>query len=112
MDYDITLIRRIGENSFTVYTVYPNEDNGKRTPVIWTAHHDWNPDECSLHDFIYEVESKAYIDEENNSLEEVFEGLLVNSKNFVNMYNTDEELEAHAKDLRISEYAMAFYLKN
>lgn len=112
MVYDITLIRRFDANCFLVYTIYPNKDNGKGTPVIWTAHHEWYPNDCTLHDFIYKIETKAYIEEKYNSLEEVFEELLSNSKEYVKMYSNDEELGAHAKELEIDECAMAFYLKH
>ena len=102
--YDITIVKKISENEFKVYQVYPNEDNDLK-PVVWEGGH--YLDGCmSLHDYI-DSESKAYIDEDYNSLEEVFNSF----SGEYSFYNSEFEVEQKAKHLSIDQNAVFIYFE-
>lgn len=58
-----------------VYQIYPNNDNGKQTPVVKELCRKYRCNdvmENDLEDFLNDYEGKATIDDENTSLEQVF----------------------------------------
>lgn len=101
--YDITLVERKSEFLFQVYYIYPNEDNGELTPVVWTAHHFWDG-QGTIEDFSMK-EDRAYLYEDYKSLEECFD--MFNGK-FI-WFNSEKEIEDYLPKLEIGEIAVWLY---
>lgn len=58
-----------------VYQIYPNNDNGKQTPVVKELCHKFRCNDImeeNFEDFLNHYDGKATIDDENTSLEQVF----------------------------------------
>ena len=69
-NYELIIVRK-HSNGFGVWEIYPNEDNGKRTPVQKYFEDDWDCKTVAIDDFINKYEGKAYIEEDYNSVEEI-----------------------------------------
>lgn len=105
--YDITVVRYYRGEGYKVYTIYPNEDNGERTPVLWESKHFWNGIN-SVQDFLDNEETGAWINEDFNSLEEVFTSLFKTSfphKKFY--YITEDQLKNRiSEDLKDGDWGI------
>lgn len=101
--YDITLVTKISENEFEVCFIYPNEDNGELTPIIWQGHHNWDG-VGTIKDYSMN-EDRAYLHEDYKSLEECFndfEGKFI-------WFNSEKEIEDNLYKLNTREVAVWFY---
>ena len=102
--YDITVVEKVDQDAYKIYCIYPNEDNGKLTPVVWQSHHYWNPEEDgTIENFCNEIESSAYLDEDFENLEQV---ATMWDKEPV-WFNTIEELEEYVKQNNLTDENIA-----
>ena len=101
--YDITIIKRINNNEFKVYAVYPNEDNGCLTPVVWESHHYWDG-KGTIQDFMDIIEDRAYLHEDLKSLEEVFSNF---EGQFI-FFNSESDIERNLVLIPIGQNAIWF----
>lgn len=103
--YDITLVRKHDDTTFTVFSIYNNEDNGLLTPIIWQSHHYWDG-KSTLKEFMEVIENKAYLTEDLTCLEEAlsqFEGKKV-------YFNSEEELEKNLDKIPNGAYGVVMYI--
>ncbi len=70
-DYDLIIVRKHSETDFGVWEIYPNEDNGKRTPVQKYFDDGWDCRTIDIDNFINKYEGRACIEENYNSVEEI-----------------------------------------
>lgn len=102
--YDITVVQKVEDNAFKIYCIYPNEENDELTPVVWESHHYWNPQEDgNIENFCNHIESKAYLHEDFEKLEEV--ATMWDQEPV--WFNTIEELEAFVAAGKLTENKIA-----
>ena len=105
--YDFTVVRKENNSEYKVFFVYPNEDNGKLTPVIWESHHYWDG-KSTITEFSNDIENKAYLHENYKKLEEALLDLTShftkNNKKW--FFNSDEELQANLNKLNDGDLAI------
>lgn len=102
--YDITIVERISKNEYKVFYIYPNEDNGLLTPVVWESHHYWDG-KGTIENFSME-ETSAYLYEDFKNFSEA--ATMFKGKNFV-WYENESEIEKNLDGMPISSLSVCIY---